>query len=86
MLNGAFSNEQADALALRLKKDAPQGIQAQVMRGIRLTTGRTPSEDEARQDADFVRTLRRENGLSEHEALRCYCLVLLNANEFLYLD
>jgi hypothetical protein len=86
MLNGAFSNEKADALALRLKKDAPQGIQAQVMRGIRLTTGRTPSEDEARQDADFVRTLRRDNGLSEHEALRCYCLVLLNANEFLYLD
>jgi mono/diheme cytochrome c family protein len=86
LLNGAFSNEQADAFARRLEKEAPEGIPAQVARGIRLTTGRNPSAEEVRQDADFVRALRRENRLEEHEALRCYCLVLLNANEFLYLD
>jgi hypothetical protein len=86
MLNGEFSNEQADAFARRLEKEAPEGIPAQVARGIRLTTGRNPSAEETRQDAEFVRALRRENGLDEHEALRSYCLVLLNANEFLYLD
>jgi hypothetical protein len=86
MLNGEFSQEQADALAVRLEKEAPGAIRNQVARGIRLTTGRIPSADETRQDTDFVGALQRENGLNAHEALRCYCLVLLNANEFLYLD
>jgi hypothetical protein len=86
MLNGEFSQEHANALALRLEKEAPDEVQKQIARGIRLTTGRIPPAEETRQDAEFVMALQKMNGLNAHEALRCYCLVLLNANEFLYLD
>ena len=34
----------------------------------------------------FVRRLRQANRLGEEQALRYFCLMLLNANEFLYVD
>jgi len=84
MLNGNFSNEQAALLVARLRKDA-QGLEAQVRRAIRLTTGRVPTADEVRRDVAFVREMQ-QNGTDETEALRLYCLLVLNANEFIYLD
>lgn len=86
MLNDEFTNEQARLFARRLTGEAPAGLEAQVTRAIRLVTGRVPAADEVNRDAGFVRSLRREHGLGEQEALRLYCLLLLNANEFIYLD
>jgi hypothetical protein len=86
MLNGDFSNEQAAAFARRLLAEAPQGLEAQVTRAIRLTTGRIPTAAEVRKDIVFVEALRQEDNLSEQESLRFYCLMLLNTNEFIYLD
>ena len=79
MLNGEFSNEQAAALAERLRRETPGDLDAQVRRAIRLTTGRTPKDDEVRQDVAFVRSFQRDG-------LKRYCLLALNANEFIYLD
>jgi Protein of unknown function (DUF1553)/Protein of unknown function (DUF1549)/Planctomycete cytochrome C len=86
MLNGQFSNEQAAALAERLRQEALGGLNTQVRRALQLTTGRTPSEEEVKKDTAFIQTLRDKNKLSEQDALRCYCLLVLNANEFVYLD
>jgi hypothetical protein len=80
MLNGEFTNERATALAERLVKEAPEGVEAQVRWAIRLTTGRVPSDDEVARDVAFVRGVKGEG------ALRQYCLLLLNSNEFVYLD
>ena len=55
-------------------------------RAIRLTTGRVPSGEEVKGEEAFVRQLRERNQLTEAEALRFYCLMILNANEFIYLD
>jgi hypothetical protein len=57
-----------------------------VRRAIRLTTGRVPAADEVSRDVAFVRELQERNGIGEPEALRFYCLLMLNANEFIYLD
>jgi hypothetical protein len=86
MLNGAFSNEQAETFAQRLKKEAPGGLEAQIRRAVRLTTGRIPSAAEVKQNIAFVRQLREKSQLDEQQALRFLCLVMLNANEFIYLD
>jgi hypothetical protein len=86
VLNGEFSNEQARLLAERLRKEAPASLAAQIHRGIRLTTGRVPSDDEVKGEVAFVRELEERNRIAEPEALRFYCLMLLNANEFIYLD
>jgi mono/diheme cytochrome c family protein len=86
MLNGQFSNEQAAALAERLRKELPDKLDAQVSQAIRLTTGRKPMAEEVKKDAAFIKMLQEKNKLSDQDALRCYCLLVLNANEFVYSD
>jgi hypothetical protein len=86
LLNGEFSNEVAAAFAARLQREAPGDLPAQVTRAVRLTTGRTPPPAEVAKDAAFVAEMRSRHGLDERTALARYCLLLLNANEFVYLD
>ncbi len=86
MLNGEFVNEQAERFAERLEHDAPANLNAQMIRGIRLTTSRQPAGEEVQQDAAFVKKLQGQPGMNAHKALVQYCLLLLNANEFVYLD
>ena len=86
MLNGEFSNEQAVQFAERLQREAPTDLRAQIVRGIRLTTSRPPADAEVKQDVAFVQNLQTQPGMNAHKALVQYCLLLLNANEFVYLD
>lgn len=86
MLNGDFAHEQAAALAERLARECGEKLSAQVRRAIRLTTSREPDSDEVNRDVQFVRQMQAEQQLSPAEALRHYCLLVLNANEFVYLD
>jgi hypothetical protein len=86
LLNDEFSNEQAKALAQRLTKEASQSLEAQVALAIRLTTGRVAGAAEVKKDVEFVNDLQRQQNLGEIQALGLYCLLVLNANEFIYLD
>ncbi len=86
MLNGAFTNEQAAAFAERLRRDAPNDLAAQVRRAARLTTGVAPADDKVRRDVAFIEELHAKGKLSEAEALKNYCLLILNTNAFIYLD
>ncbi len=85
LLNGSFSHEQAGHMARRLEKEAPGDLRAQVARAIRLTTGRIPSPSEINADTAYAESVAA-SGASKGEALRQYCLLALNASEFLYLD
>jgi len=86
MLNGEFTNEQAAAFAERMKKEYPGDLNAQISRAVRLTTGRTPEAEEVSKDVAFVKLLVEKYKLDESVALMRYCLLLLNANEFVYVD
>jgi mono/diheme cytochrome c family protein len=86
MLNGEFTNEQAAAFAERLRREAPDDLAAQVRRAIRLTTGRRPGDDEVGKDVAFIKDMRTKHGLTEEAALKQYCLLMLNTNEFVYVD
>jgi mono/diheme cytochrome c family protein len=86
MLNGEFTNEMAAAFAKRLVADAPNETAKQVALAIRLTTGRVPTVVEVAADAAFVAKLMAESKLAAEPALARYALLLMNANEFVYLD
>lgn len=86
MINGEFTNEQAEKLAARLEREVPDDLAGQIARGIRLTTSRLPAKAEIERDAAFVRKLQADTGMTAHKVLTQYCLLLLNANEFVYLD
>ncbi|MBY0460452.1 MAG: DUF1553 domain-containing protein, partial [Gemmataceae bacterium] len=86
LLNGEFANEQAELFAKRLQKELPNDLAAQVTRAVRLTTGRSPLADEVKKDVTFVQSLKDKHNLDDLKALTRYCLLCLNANEFVYLD
>ena len=86
MLNGEFANQQAELFAARLRRETPGDSRRQIQRGILLTTARAPTADEIAADLRFLRQLEEQDGLSADAALVQYCLLLLNANAFVYVD
>ena len=46
----------------------------------------TPTADEVKADVAFVTRLKEKHNLDDLQALTRYCLLCLNANEFVYLD
>jgi hypothetical protein len=86
MLNSEFLNKQARAFAARLRKEAPEGAAAQVRLGLSLATSRTPTEAEIQRGVRFMEALRSRDGASAEAALDMFCLLVLNLNEFVYLD
>ncbi len=85
MLNSEFLNEQADIFAKRIS-ESKKGLKKQVAEALAIATSREPSKDEVARGVKFVRELRKENELSKEEALNQFCLMVLNLNEFIYLD
>jgi cytochrome c553 len=86
MVNGAFLNKQAAVFADRLKREAGEDMTRQVRLALFLATARTPEEKEIRRGVGLIESLRREEGATSEQALRYFCLMVFNLNEFLYLD
>ncbi|MBI2806234.1 MAG: DUF1549 domain-containing protein [Planctomycetes bacterium] len=85
-LNGDFLNEQAKVFANRVKKEAGADVSAQVRRALYLATSRVPTDAEIRRGVTLIETLQREDRVNADAALQAFCLVVLNLNEFVYLD
>jgi hypothetical protein len=86
MLNGAFLNKQSGIFAERLRRDAGQDVATQVRRALHLATARQPSEADIRRGVDLIQNLQTQDGATAAAALQAFCLVVLNLNEFVYLD
>lgn len=86
VLNGEFTALVADAFARRLTAEHEKDDTARVRRAIALTTGRVPDDQRVRDHVAFLAELRKDHGLSDHDAVKMFCLVCLNSNAFLYLD
>jgi hypothetical protein len=86
MLNSEFMNKQAEIFAQRLQKQAGKDTAAQVRLALALATQRVPTDAEVRLGIDLMQALQVEDGLSHEATLKCFCLVVLNLNEFIYLD
>jgi hypothetical protein len=85
MLNSDFLNRQAALLARRLRREAEGDVRAQVIRGLRLATARSPRPAEIDRGLGLISAFKSQ-GAPEAEALEAFCLVVLNLNEFIYLD
>ncbi|MBI3465197.1 MAG: DUF1553 domain-containing protein, partial [Planctomycetes bacterium] len=86
MLNGDFVNRQAVEFAARLRREAGADPEQQIRRALRLALGRTPVPAEVERAVALLKTLQREHSVSGDAALEYYCLLVLNLNEFMYLD
>ncbi len=57
-----------------------------VKQAIRLTYQRDANEEDLQLADELLATLKAKHQLDLKTAWKMYCLVLLNTNEFLYLD
>jgi hypothetical protein len=86
MLNSEFMNTQAKVLAERIAEEAGDDAEDRVELAMRLATSREPTEDEIEENVAFLQGVRDNFGKSKEEALQVFCLMVLNLNEFVYLD
>jgi hypothetical protein len=76
MLNNAFVMQQSDRFATRLKAESLDTPEAQARRAIRLAFGRHPTQEELENAVTLI----------ESDGLFHLCRILLNTNEFIYVD
>ena len=86
MINSEFMNEEAKVFAESLRKEKPDNPSAQVTLGLSRVLQRTPKESEVKRGLELMNELKTQDKVSDDEALRLFCLVALNLNEFLFLD
>jgi len=88
LINGAWTLDRARAMAGRLDRLTADAVgdrdPARIDRAYRLAFGRAPEADELADGLAFLR--RAADPKARGEALVDYCHVLLNSNEFLYVD
>jgi hypothetical protein len=82
MINGPWMLARAKALQKRLASDSSLTLEQKVATAYSLAYGRPPSEAELVDGVMFM----QKNSARSDEALVDWCHVLLNSNEFLYVD
>jgi hypothetical protein len=86
MLNSEWINDEAKVFAGRLKKEAGDSPAAQVRLGLSLATSRAPTSGEVDRGVAFMKRLMENHKASRDVALEQFALLVLNLNEFVYLD
>ena len=86
MLNSTFINEQAKTFAEDVTAKAGGDVKAQVRLILRRVTQREPSDGEIERGVAFIERLAATHHLNAAEALRKFCLLALNLNEFVHLN
>jgi hypothetical protein len=86
MLNSEFVNRQAKVFADAVAKDAGGDAATQVRSVFRRVTQRKPTDAEVERGVKFMAALQSEEKLSADEALRRFCVLALNLNEFVTVD
>ena len=76
LLNGRLVAEESEHFAARLVREAGDDTERQVQRAFQVAFARPPTAEELKRYYEFIQT----------EGLTSACRVLLNANEFVYVD
>jgi hypothetical protein len=84
MLNSDFMNQQAKVFAESVKSAGDDAARVRLV--LRRVTQRAPTEAEVQRGVKFIAALQADDKLSADEALRRFCLLALNLNEFVYVD
>ena len=90
MMNGDFVQQQARVFAERVRREAggpdAANVRACVQRAIEIALVREATANEISRGLALIDQLENTEGISPGRALELFCLLLLNLNEFAYLD
>lgn len=85
LLNSDFTNRQAGIFADFLRKQSPDNLAAQIQLALNRVTQRRVTQEEINRGVELIDQLIKV-GTSERDALKYFCLVSYNLNEFIYVD
>lgn len=86
MLNSVFINDAAVICAKKVSEEMGNDPEQCVAAMLKLALQREPSAEEIERGVKLLSDLREQDKFSEEAALKYYCLMVLNLNEFVYLD
>jgi hypothetical protein len=90
MMNGEFLQRQARVFAERVRREAggpdAADVPAQVRRALEIALVRPVTDAEVERGVAVVEKLDNADGVSPSRAMELFCLMVLNLNEFAYLD
>ena len=86
LINSTFANEQAALFAQNLRREAGTEVAACIRACLARVLQRQPTEREIVRGVKFVEDNIQLEKVSADEALRRFCLLAINLNEFVYLD
>ena len=86
MINSSFLASQAGLFAKLAAEKAGREPAAKVAFVLRRVTQREPTKAEIDRGLQFLAAAQREDKLAGEEALRQFCLLALNLNEFVFLE
>ncbi|MCA9272569.1 MAG: DUF1553 domain-containing protein, partial [Phycisphaerales bacterium] len=84
-LNSDFMNDAADAFAGRVLGET-SSLEEAIGAAIELAFSREATDDERSALVNFAQELMDENDLDERGAMQVCCLMLMNTNEFMWVD
>ena len=80
MYNGEFVNTEAQYFANRVRRESSSDLESQIKRAFQIALGRNPKTAEIKKSLDLFQNNRPTDNLLS------LCRVLLNSNEFIYID
>src|SRR4029453_6160653 len=86
LINSEFANLQAKVFAEAARKHAGDKAADQVRFVLWRVLQREPKPAEIERGVKFIETSRIADKVEDEEALRRFCLIALNLNEFVYLE
>ena len=86
LINSTFANEQAAIFAQSVRRRTGTDAAACVQAVLTRVQQRTPTEREIARGMKFLDDNIQQEKVSADEALRRFCLLAINLNEFVYLD
>ena len=86
-LNSQFINDRASDFAGRIVREVGPGTgRKQIVFAMEQALGRTPEKWEIEECLKLFNNLRKTGDIDDQNALERFCLLVLNLNEFIYLD
>jgi hypothetical protein len=86
LLNSGFANDEAVKFAARLLAEEPDDPKLRIEHGLEIALARPVEAREVDYGTEFIEVMMREHGLSEKEAFERFALLVLNLNEFVFVD
>ena len=86
MINSDFLKRQSAEFAKMVTQAGSDQLADQVSLALQRVTQRTPSSTEIERGVKFIEQVAADSETDQNEALRQFCLIALNLNEFLFLD